>query len=81
MVDPRDQELRELAASGKLSTPDVLAAQTERLLSDSRAERFSRHFVRQWLGMQLLDFLEVDEKVYGRVFDDESANGIARPSA
>jgi hypothetical protein len=34
------------------------------MLSDARSRRFSKHFVRQWLGMQLLDFLKVDRKVY-----------------
>jgi hypothetical protein len=59
-----DNELRELAAKGKLFDPDVLTRQVQRMLADSRSRRFSRHFVHQWLGMQLLDFLNVDRKVY-----------------
>ena len=59
-----DAELRNLASQGKLSNPTVLARQTKRLLADPRSERFANHFTRQWLGMQLLDYLDVDEEVY-----------------
>ena len=59
-----DEELLELAASEKLRDSSVLISQTKRMLADSRAQRFSRHFVRQWLGMELLDFLNVDKKAY-----------------
>lgn len=64
-----DKELLTLAKKGQLSDPRILDHQTERLLSDPRAKRFSKHFVRQWLGMQLLDYLDVDEDLYGD-FDD-----------
>lgn len=56
-----DQRLLDLAAAGKLSSHQVLVEETERMLKDPRAARFPRHFVRQWLGMQLLDHIEVDE--------------------
>jgi mono/diheme cytochrome c family protein len=59
-----DQQLLNLAKQGQLSKHDVLIGQTERMLEDPRAKRFSRQFVRQWLGMQLLDYLKVDPKVY-----------------
>ena len=59
-----DAELRDLAASGKLNDREVLAGQVDRMLADPRARRFSEQFVRQWLGMQLLDFLQVDRKAY-----------------
>ncbi|MFP6619718.1 MAG: DUF1592 domain-containing protein, partial [Pirellulaceae bacterium] len=59
-----DAELLKLAASGNLSDPGVLAGQVKRLLSDGRSQRFSKHFVRQWLDMQLLDFLSVDRKIH-----------------
>ena len=64
-----DEELLILAKKGKLSNPRILARQTKRLLVDPRAQRFSKHFVRQWLGMQLLDYLDVDKEVYDH-FDD-----------
>lgn len=53
-----DDELIRLAAQGKLSESHVLAAQVERMLADPRAERFSRHFVGQWLGLDALDAVD-----------------------
>ena len=59
-----DDELQQQAAAGRLSDREVLVRQVKRMLADPRTERFSMHFVRQWLGMQLLDYLDVDRKVY-----------------
>lgn len=59
-----DQELLRLAASGKLNTPEELTQQTQRMLADPRSQRFAKHFVRQWLGMQLLDYLDVEQESY-----------------
>ncbi len=59
-----DKELLNLAASGRLSERDVLASQVDRMLVDPRARRFSEQFVRQWLGMELLDFLQVDRRAH-----------------
>ncbi|MCH2127077.1 MAG: DUF1592 domain-containing protein [Pirellulaceae bacterium] len=59
-----DQELLELAASGQLKNVDVVDRQVQRLLADPRSKRFSKHFVRQWLDMQLLEFLQVDRKIH-----------------
>ncbi len=59
-----DAELLDLAASGQIRNRDVLISQVKRMLADARSRRFSQQFVRQWLGMQLLDFLKVDRKVY-----------------
>ena len=63
-----DDELLNLAAAGQLRDPNILISQTKRLLADPKIERFNKHFVRQWLGLQLLDYLEVDEETY-RKFD------------
>ena len=63
-----DDELLQLAIQQKLHKPEVLKAQVNRMLADDRSGRLSRHFVRQWLDMQLLDFLNVDRKTY-RGFD------------
>lgn len=65
-----DAELMQLAEAGRLSEPGVLLGQVERLLNDPRSRRFSKHFVRQWLGIQLLDYLKVDEDVYPQ-FDSQ----------
>lgn len=65
-----DEALLELAAQGELHQPAVLGEQVERMLADPRARRFSEQFVRQWLGMELLEHLNVDKKEYPR-FDAE----------
>ena len=59
-----DDELLDLAGRGELDDSKTLVTQAKRMLADPRAERLIRHFVRQWLGMDLLDYLEVDEKAY-----------------
>jgi len=72
-----DSQLRDLAAQGRLGQPDVLTAQVKRLLADARSRRFSRHFVRQWLGLQLLDYLKVDKKTH-RAFDADLKDAMQR---
>ena len=59
-----DDELLHLAEEGRLTDRKVLSSQVERMLADDRSRRMSKHFVRQWLGMQLLDYLQADRKVY-----------------
>jgi len=59
-----DDELLELAAKGHLSETDELVRQTRRMLADPRHERFSKHFVRQWLTMDLLDHVNIDDRIY-----------------
>lgn len=65
-----DERLADLAAKRQLHQPDVLRKEVQRMLADPRAERFSEHFVRQWLGLQLLDYLQVDRKVHRGISDD-----------
>ncbi len=60
-----DQELLELAESGKLADPDVMAAQVQRMLDDRRSERFAEHFVHQWLDLELLEFQNFQQHVQG----------------
>ena len=50
-----DDELLKLARDGKLKDPKILKAQVQRMLADSRSDRFSRRFVQQWLGMDGLN--------------------------
>jgi hypothetical protein len=59
-----DDELLDLAAKRLLGEADELIRQTNRMLAGPRHERFSNHFVRQWLNMQLLDYLTVDSSTY-----------------
>ena len=64
-----DAELLALAAKGQLSSPEHLRAQTERLLSDARAERFTRNFTGQWLDLREIDLTTPDKQLYPE-FDD-----------
>ncbi len=58
-----DAELRQLADSRSLLEPEVLRSQVTRMLSDDRARRLSKHFVKQWLDMQLLEFRSVPREL------------------
>lgn len=57
-----DQQLRDLATSGKLENPAILSEQVDRMLADPRSDRFAKHFVHQWLDMQLLDYLAIENR-------------------
>jgi len=57
---PPDAKLRGLAERGELAKPEVLAAETERLLDDPRADGFLKPFAYQWLGLDRLDFFEIN---------------------
>ncbi len=50
-----DDELLKLAEQGKLQDPAVVDSQIMRMLADPRAQRFSKNFVQQWLGLDGLD--------------------------
>ncbi|MEQ1887337.1 MAG: DUF1592 domain-containing protein, partial [Bryobacteraceae bacterium] len=55
-----DAELSEAAAAGNLRNPDVLVAQTRRMLSDSKVRRLATEFACAWL--HIYDFESLDEK-------------------
>ncbi|WP_254508620.1 DUF1592 domain-containing protein [Anatilimnocola floriformis] len=59
-----DDELLDLAAKGELAKPGVLRAQTERLLNDPRAERFTKHFAGQWLDLRNINATSPDPQMY-----------------
>jgi mono/diheme cytochrome c family protein len=59
-----DDELDRLAGEGRLSQPDVLRGQVERMLSDAKAKAFTENFVGQWLGLRDIDFTEPSHLLY-----------------
>jgi hypothetical protein len=74
---PPDDDLLAAAASGSLSTPEGLAAQTARLIADRRSFDFAQGFAHQWLDVDRLDFFRFDHQLYPE-FDEstrESAKG------
>lgn len=59
-----DAELFALAAQGRLHETKVLRQQTERMLNDPKAKRFTENFTGQWLKLREIDFTMPDEKLY-----------------
>ena len=55
-----DQELRDVAAAGTLDQPEVLRAQTLRMMADAKTRRMAIEFGCQWLHIR--DFDQLDEK-------------------
>ena len=71
-----DAELLELAEQGRLREPAVLNAQVQRLLADPRSQRFSRHFVEQWLGLERISsvsHLAADDPLRGAMLTEPVA--------
>ena len=50
-----DETLRTLADRGELSRPEVLRAQTERMLNDPKSRRFVEAFTDYWLDLRKID--------------------------
>ncbi|MGC3967561.1 MAG: DUF1592 domain-containing protein [Pirellulales bacterium] len=59
-----DAELLAVAGRGELQVPEVLRTQTERLLHDPKARRFTENFVGQWLNLREIDFTTPDKQLY-----------------
>jgi hypothetical protein len=59
-----DDELLELARTGRLSEPKVLAGQVDRMLSDPKLKRFCDSFPTQWLQLDGIISSVPDEKTY-----------------
>ncbi len=59
-----DEELLRLAEHGKLSQPDVLRDQVERMLKDEKAKAFTENFAGQWLGLREIDATLPDRQLY-----------------
>ena len=58
--EPADEALISAAQKRLLNSPDVLRAQTTRLLSDPRSDRFVHSFTHQWLQMDRLGMFQFD---------------------
>ncbi len=59
-----DEELLRLAEDGKLSEPDVLHDQVERMLRDEKSQAFTENFAGQWLGLREIDATLPDRQLY-----------------
>ena len=72
-----DDELLALAEQKKLSQPETLRAQVERLLQDRKAGGFTRNFVGQWLSLRNIDATLPDPSLYPE-FDDGLKDSMAQ---
>lgn len=63
-----DDALLDLAQAGKLSDPDILDAQIDRMLNDQRMERFCDSFPSQWLQLDRLVSSIPDAKKFGHFY-------------
>jgi hypothetical protein len=68
---PPDAELRRVAASGALRRPQVLRAQTERLLDDARSRDFVNAFLDYWLDMRKIGDTTPDQTLYPDYYLDD----------
>ncbi|HVG53256.1 MAG TPA: DUF1592 domain-containing protein, partial [Vicinamibacterales bacterium] len=59
-----DEELLQLATSGKLDESTVLDKQVKRMLADPRSLSLASNFVQQWLDMKRLDEIVPDSAVF-----------------
>lgn len=66
-----DSTLRTLAEKGALHDPKVLAAQTDRMLGDPRAEQFVDAFLDFWLDLRKTDNTSPDETLYPDYYLDD----------
>ncbi|MFN0128879.1 MAG: DUF1592 domain-containing protein [Verrucomicrobiales bacterium] len=59
-----DERLFELAQSGELMKPETITSEIQRMLKDPKAETLIEHFTSQWLGLDKLSKLKVDDTLY-----------------
>ena len=71
-----DDELYELAASGRLSAPKVLTAQVDRMLDDDRSKRFVKDFAGQAYRLYELNRTTPDKGLYPE-YDDRLGKAMA----
>jgi hypothetical protein len=72
-----DDELLELAESGALAQPDVLAGQVQRMLQHPRAEVLVTSFAEGWLGVDDLEAVQPDKNLFPE-FTDALRKDFAR---
>jgi hypothetical protein len=59
-----DDELLDVARSGKLREPAVLDRETRRMLADSRAAATFDNFAAEWLGLRAMSEVKPDKKLF-----------------
>ncbi len=59
-----DETLLKLAEQKKLSQPEILNQQVDRMLADRRGQNFVRDFTADWLDLSQIDFTQPDRRLY-----------------
>jgi hypothetical protein len=72
---PPDTHLLELAKNKRLSDPEILRGQVDRLIQDHRAHNFVSGLAHQWLDMKRLDFFQFNAKDH-REFDESTRTAV-----
>ena len=72
-----DAELIDLAGSGRLTEPEVLELQVERMLDDPRSETLATRFAHQWLRLQEVGLVWPESYLYPD-FNQQLADGMVR---
>jgi hypothetical protein len=73
-----DDKLMDLATSGQLRQPAVLAAQVKRMAADERADAFVSNFTGQWLQLRNLESKVSPDLLMFPDFDDNIRKGFRR---
>jgi len=73
-----DEKLLDLAASGRLRAPGVLAAQSQRMIEDERADALVENFTGQWLQLRNLEAKVVPDLIMFPDFDDNIRKGFRK---
>lgn len=72
-----DDELRALAARGELRRPEVLRAQTDRLLGHPKARQFVDAFLDYWLDLRKIQATSPDSALYNDYYLDDALTEAA----
>jgi hypothetical protein len=72
-----DEALRALAAKNELHRPEVLRAETERMLNDPKSQRFVDAFLDYWLEIRRMDETTPSTTLYNDYYLDDSLTEAA----
>jgi len=69
---PPDDALRARAAKGELGRPEVLRAETERLLADAKSQRFREAFLDYWVDLRKIEDSTPSTTLYNDYYLDDA---------
>jgi hypothetical protein len=70
-----DQELRDAASRGELSTPEQIRTHAQRMVQDPRTRSKMRAFLHQWLRVDHLENISKDRELYPE-FDEQAVSDL-----